>query len=508
MKKMKKILSLALVFVLALALAVPAFAAQAQTGDGSITIGNVTGAVAAQNYKAYRLFDLTLDKTNTNYGYTINEEWKDFFETGAGKAYVKIDTTNDNVALKENISAAELQELAQAAKTYAEGHGVHAYTPTGAAPTLTFSNLPLGYYLVATDAGALQALDTTNKNAVMYEKNVAPEIGKTADKTNAAYGDTVHFTIPVTKGGYAWGDYVITDTMTGLELKADTIKVTATAPGKETALTVNVDYTVVPGKNDFTLTIREATLNARDASNNDFIYPAGTVFKIEYDAIAKKVVEMDNNASLEYATSPDVDIPHENTPVPVVKVANYEFSVLKTDEQGEQLKGATFELHKDADCTDAAMDFIKTGDTYRLAETVEDALEGSERTGTITAGKAKIEGLAAGTYYLKEMAAPAGYNKLLKPVKVEIIANLNTNTGSDYYNQAFDDSGNRLDPTIKMNDTDVSKTGADFVLNVVNKTGTELPSTGGIGTTIFYVVGSLLMVAAVVALIVKKRMER
>lgn len=501
MKKMKRIVTMMLVLVLALALAVPVFAAET---DGSITISN---AVEGKTYQAYRLFDLTLDKAGDHYGYTVNAEWNVFFTTGAGKDYVAIDPDNGNVSLSKT-TAVDLQNLAQAAKTYAEGSGVTAYQPTGVAPTLTFSNLPLGYYLVTTDAGALQALDTTNHNAVMYEKNTAPDIGKTADKTNAAYGETVHFTIPVTKGGYAWGDYVIKDTMTGLELKPDTVKVTV----KSTQLVAKVDYTVesntTGNPNTLRVTIQEATLNRRDAANTDFVYPAGTEFVLEYDAVAKATVSMENKVIMDYKTKPSVDVPDGHTPEHIVKVANYEFVVKKIDEQQQPLDGATFELHKQEDCSDAAMQFIKTGNTYRLAENDEITQPASELTSTITAGEAKIAGLAAGTYYLKEMEAPAGYNKLLKPVKVEIIEKLNENTGSEYYNQAFDDNGDRLNPTITMNGQKVDGATGSFVLNIINKTGTELPSTGGIGTTVFYVVGGLMMAVAVVALITKKRMAQ
>lgn len=496
MKKMKQILSVMLVFIMTLALAVPAFAAP-QAEDGSITINN---AVSGKTYKAYRLFDLSFDEQGGNYGYTVNAEWNEFFTNGEGKNFVSIDSENGNVKLVSE-TADDLQKLAQAAKTYAEAKNVTSYNPTGEVPTLTFSNLPLGYYLVSTDAGALQALDTTNKDAVMYEKNTEPSIDKTANKTNAAYGETVHFTIPVTKGGYAWGDYVIKDTMTGLSLKPETIKLTVNG----TELTANTDYSVTSTDNSLTVTILESTLNKRNDGNTDFVYPAGSKFVLEYDAVAKATVSMENKVTMDYKTNPNVTTPDGKLPEQIVKVANYEFTVKKTDENGNALDGATFELHKMADCSDVAMEFIKTGNTYRLAEAGETANEGSEKTSIITAGEAKIEGLAAGTYYLKEIEAPAGYNKLVKPVEVKITENLNTDSGSDYYNQAFDNSGNRLDPTITMNGQNVDLTNSDFILNIINKTGTELPSTGGMGTIVFYVIGGLLMTAAVVALVTKKR---
>lgn len=489
MKKMKRILSLMLALMLTLAFAVPAYAA---TGDGSITINN---PVDGQTYNAYRLFDLSLDAEGKHYGYTVNAEWNEFFTTGAGQEYVTIDATNGNVTLSKT-TADDLQKLAQAAKEHAEKtSGITVYTPSKTDTALTFSGLPLGYYLVTSSNGTLQALDTTNKDAVVYEKNTAPDISKSADKTNAAYGDTVHFTIPVTKGGYAWGDYVINDTMVGLELKKESIQVSV----NKTPLTPDTDYTVTSDANSLTVTILEATLNKRNAEDTDFVYPAGTEFVLEYDAVVKQVVHADNSVSMDYKTDPNVTT---TTPTHTVKVANYEFTVKKVDEGKQPLDGAKFELHKSADCSDEAMKFIQTGTTYRLAT----ADEANSATTDILAGEAKIEGLAAGTYYLKEVEAPAGYNKLVNPVEVKIIENLNNTEGNPYKGQAFDNNGNRLAPTIKIDD----KTNLDgeFVLEVINKTGTELPSTGGIGTTIFYVVGVLLMVVAAVALIIKKRMSR
>ena len=105
-------------------------------------------------------------------------------------------------------------------------------------------------------------------------------------------------------------------------------------------------------------------------------------------------------------------------------------------------------------------------------------------------GNIKFEGLDAGTYYLEETAAPVGYNKLTDPIKVEIKSTLPAAGGTASY-------------TVTYNDT----TPTDHIVRVENKAGAVLPSTGGMGTTLFYVVGGGLMVAAAVLLITKKRME-
>ena len=114
-----------------------------------------------------------------------------------------------------------------------------------------------------------------------------------------------------------------------------------------------------------------------------------------------------------------------------------------------------------------------------------------ETSGT---GNILIEGLNVGTYYLEETEAPAGYNKLTEPIEVEINATTSITSGSEtvqYKNSNEDSYTQATDATVK----------------VLNQAGKQLPSTGGIGTTIFYVIGGGLMAVAAVLLVTKKRMN-
>lgn len=486
MKKMKRILSAALALILTLVLVTPAFAAGQDTNkSGTITINN---AEPGKTYKAYRLFDLSYDGKG-HYGYTVNEAWVKFFtEDAEGKTLVNIDETNGNVTLKDNTEQG-MQNLASKAKNYAEAHSIKAvqeHTTQANEKNVTFANLPLGYYMTTTNAGGLYALDTTNPNTEMFEKNTKPTINKSADKTNAAYGEIVNYEIPFTIGGYIWGDYIITDIMTGLDMTLEQQKsVTIKNGEQDIANQCKIEYTSGNGSNTLKVTIPADVLKK---------YTSGTKLVLKYAAVAKKTVSMDNKVSMEYKNGPNKT---EKTPEYEVKVANYEFVVKKTDEDDKVLDGAVFGLYTDAACTEQKrMKFIKTENKYRLAEKNENGVA------DIVAGQVTIEGLAAGTYYLKEISAPDGYNKLIKPVKIVITENRNEEGTS-----AFDNLGNRIDPTITMNDGQINKVGNEFILKIINKTGTELPSTGGIGTTIFYVVGSVLILGAVIVLVAKKRKD-
>lgn len=523
MKKLKKILCMMLALVLALALAVPAFAAG--SNQGQITIYN---AQPGTTYSAYRLLDLTY--SNGHYGYTVAKDWEDFFtESGAGAAYVTIDPNTGTVTWNQNkANDADMQAFAAAAQQYAKTNLIPADAEKQPAPdgTCVMESLPLGYYLVTPSTGALLALDTTNPNVEMYDKNEKPDIPeKDADKEHAAVNEVVHFTVPVKKGGAAWDKYTVHDNMTGLHYVDDSI--TVKIYNKATVEAAKNDYQALAKQNpERTLRPEEFTITA-DAYNAlnktqtltvvipklvlDTMNP-GDVALIEYDAKVTDITNVNNEAKLNYKNGPDGE--YVDTPPEKEYVYSYEFELDKVDQDKQPLAGAEFELYEDlATSKDRQpIQFVKETDAKGMVKyvkaTQEQIAEGKETVTTLTTnaeGKLQIFGLDAKTYYLHETKAPEGYNKLAGDAEIIIEA------------QPIDENnkGTRPDFSVTVRFDKQTKeivapdgTAGMPAVQVVNKTGAELPSTGGIGTTVFYVVGGLLMAAAVVALIVKKRMDQ
>ena len=479
MKHAKKLLAALLALAMMLAMAVPAFADDA-VQKGTIQIDD---AIPGSSYTAYKIFDLSYtpkdgDKA-ASYSYTVANGWADFV-SGAGAQYVEI--KGGNVVAKDgfesNTEAAAA--FAKAALAYAEenlkGKGVSQTAPAAAEgsehSSVRITNLDLGYYVVSTSAGSLCSLGTTSYTATIEEKNEAPVINKTvkdasgnyADSNSAKIGDTVEFkvTIEVKKGAT---NYVLNDTLSaGLTLNANSIQVVSTKNGdltKDTAYTVDADVDAGTLKVEF----------------KDSALVEGDTLTVTYNAVLNEKATTGkkdpntNTAQLTYGNNNKTTSKTTNT-------YTYEFDIVKTDGDKNLLTDAQFKLYT-AEDGKTPISFVKDGDIYRVAKTGEIGA-----VDTIVAGHVVIKGLAAGTYWLEETVAPFSYNKLTKRQSFTVV-----------------DDNNHA--TLTADGSKYDKGG----MQVINQSGTTLPSTGGIGTTIFYLVGGGLMVAAAVLLITKKRME-
>lgn len=468
-KTFKKLFAALLAAALVLAMAVPAFA-ETNATKGSIKIDHT---VSGETYTIYRMFKLDSYNAESNtYSYTVESAWEGFFKTGAGGNYITLDGQNHPTwtAADENDSTT-VAAFAKAALAWAADKKIPGTKETATGDTVTFSDLGLGYYLVDSSLGALCGLNTTTPNVTIEEKNGQPTIEKKvkshydgwAEKNTAKIGDTVEFKIVVHVEAGAQS-YKVADTMSdGLTFNSSSLKVTY----KDAPATANSDYTLEPGKNGTTF-----TLTFKDSYVADKV---GEAIVVTYNATLndKAVVTGNKNkATLGYGTNKTVE--SETT------TYTYEFDLVKVDGATKKLlNGAEFKLY-DAENGGSVIKVVPVAGGYRVAN--------GDETGAVDTikvnGKVHISGLDKTTYWLEETKAPDGYNMLTerKPVSLTNGSNNTTLTSSTWSE-------------------------ADHGVAVENNAGTVLPSTGGMGTTLFYVIGGGLMVAAVVLLVTKKRME-
>lgn len=473
---MKRVTSILLALALLLALAGTAVAAE---DKGSITIDN---AIVGKTYTIYRIFEL--NSHNTDYSainYTVSEKWTAFFAEGApGRTYVDIDKTYGYVVWKTGASPANF--AAEAIKFAADKGIAHDGQAVAAPGTVKFDDLALGYYLVQSDLGALCSLDTTMPNVTIKEKNSESTVDKQVqedstgdygDHNDADIGQTVNFktTINVVDGEPK--NYVLHDTMSaGLTFDPASVAVTI---GQQ-KLAKNTDYTLVTsGLTDgctFEVQFKDGVLKP-----NDVVEVAYSAEVNEYAVIGG--TGNDNKTHLTYSDTP------KSTGERLTKTYVWQFDVFKyamRDGQEIPLAGAQFVLYK----TVNDEKFYAQVANGKITGWTDDK-EKATVFETPDNGKFVIVGLDADTYYLEETKAPDGYNRLKEPVNVVITANIA--------------SGKTVTATITYNET------ATGTVRIENQTGVELPSTGGIGTTVFYVIGGLLMGVAVVLLVTRKKMS-
>ena len=479
MKLSRKILSLVLALVMVMGLAATAFAEEGgeTTTKGSITIEN---ALSGETYHAYQILYLESYNAEKNiYAYKANPAWEEWLKEKPQRAYVSVDPQGYVTWVKD----ADPADFAKAAKgqlsNKTPGGSVTA-TENGSA---TISDLELGYYLVDSTVGALCELNTTKPDVEITDKNTAPNIKKEVqedsdekwgDVNDADIGQDVNFKSTVSAKPGA-RKYVVHDKMDAA-LKFD--GVTSITAG-DTTLTEGTDYTVVTtGLTDdctFHIAFTETYLNSITADTDIVInYTA----KLTSDAVAGTGYV--NETWLDYGDNQHTE--RDTTTTYTWKLPIYKYHM--DGETPRALAGAEFILYKGSEEPNRNYAQVTNGKLTGWTKTETEAT----KLASGADGMIEVEGLDADTYYLEETKAPGGYNRLAGSVKVEI-------------SHTVSDEGAQMTHTLKQDTTDVEK------VEIENKSGTELPSTGGIGTTIFYVLGSILVIGAVVLLITKKRMS-
>ena len=488
MKRMKKMIMLVLAVMVLFAMSgITVFAAD----DGSITIQNTD---KEKEYNIYKVFDATY--SGTNVAYTYDGSNTTFLAALQAESSPFTTTKNTagtyNVVKKDGVTD---EAILTFIKGQAANFGSAVKTLTGDGKTQTAIGLGYGYYYITTTTGTNVTIDSALKDVTVIDKNeVIPPPDKAEQVANGTWteeptngnesatgniGDTVNYKVTGSFNRYQGEELVTKLTF------SDTMSAGLT-PNKDVVIKINgtaVSVTPTYSNNDRTWTAEITTATVAQDGTITFNYDTPSTYEITYSAVINenaKIADPENNTfTLKYNDKGDQS--------DTTEVVTYKIDLEKVDPNGTKLAGAKFKLYDaategneipvvlvpqvvaegaTADPNYGTKD-SKVDNVYRHAKAGETGVEMI----TGETGKIVVQGLKNGTYYFEETEAPEGFNKLTA----------------------------RTDAT--------TITDANATISVLNQAGTELPSTGGMGTTIFYVLGTILVIGAAIVLVSRRRMN-
>lgn len=489
MKKLvKKLIAgiAAMTMVLGMALPVMAQTVDVKNGQGSL---KVTNASQGQTYKLYKLFDASQSPDGT-IAYTIpsNKTVSDlgtYFQivSGTEKNIEKTDALNQTTIATDEFKAWAVNfgtQIGDSITANSDGY-------------VKWDKIPYGYYYIESSLGAAITVDSTTETEVVDKNTENPaentkkvitatkdsavttdptEQSGTDEAVTAKIGDTIYYKITFTATNYnaaneAQTAYNVVDTSAGLNIDDNSVIVTITPQIGEnsttTTLTNVTNYTVSKNNGTLTINIPWADTNA-DGTVTSFKYASPVTVTITYKGVLTSV-EGTNSV-----------VVNDNSHKSDTKVETAEFDLTKVDsvDKTKALAGAEFELYDAAENGNRIYVRVDDNGSYTVTAT-----ENAVKIVSGTDGKFIIKGLKQGTiYYLQETKAPNGYTLPKARIAVE--------------------------PNQKTDLTKVITNTGD----VTNTKGTTLPSTGGMGTTIFYALGAALAIGAGVILVTRKRLSK
>lgn len=512
MKLMKRILAIVCTFVMIISMATGVnavdntSAAAATQPKGSITLKN---AVVGDEYKVYKILTLESYVKDKAYSYKRNGDgWDKFINSTQGtqffesneNGYVKLKSTADNDTAARKIAIYAIGFAQANRDTVTPTKTVRAEATSKTETTkVVFNDLELGYYVVESTSGTACAITTTDPDATIKDKHDNPSVNKIIEhggvvkdnhKMNSVnLGETVYFetTINVKPGAK---NYVLHDTMDSNLENFFVYEVYCNLPNSKNQ---NTSLATTGAENEKMVNVRPGAFNSEKPTDGctfelSFTNLFYTTYRQQIDRgeltkiYVKYYATVGNKAPINTAMKNTTYLTYgENnleTDKSETETYTYGIPVFKYTGTNTPLADAKFILSKVENATEAdAIKFTSNGAFYRY--TIDQTNGGGNTTlVSPTEGRFEIQGLEAGTYYLKETEAPKGYNKIQKSIKIEILE----------------------DGSIKVDNNAITGD-----VRVQNNTGSILPSTGGMGTTLIYVVGSILVLASGIVLFSKRK---
>ena len=496
---MKKFAALILSIMMMLTLVGFAQTASPTTADADNATITVNNPAKGETYTLYKLFDATVaavadGETSTNtiaYQGTVPESLSAYFEAIGSTGYVKLKDGADEDALFEALT------------TWA-GSATATVSAVSDGSTLEFTGLPYGYYVMTTShkdsttGKAAITVDSTKPNATINDKNETKVVAesKEADKDSYSIGDTITYTAKFIATNYIGSSssakqvykYVIEDTLPEFlfDVKITSITIGGTAWANAPSAFTNKQI-VIPWVDD-------------DSAS---LYANGAEIVITYTAKLTDVVNINasNKNTIKITPYENDSTPFQDSSEASDEITTYAAGLKKTDGKNA-LAGAKFAFY--GLTVDKTSDGVYTVTNYdSTSTTIGTEMEVDQN------GKLYIVGLGAAVELTGvETVAPDGYNKLTTEIALTpqvLQTEVYKESGTRYY----DVKGNLVSEEVtggssKTVEKNLSELDED-ALEVVNEAGAVLPSTGGIGTTIFYVAGSMMVLAAAILLITKRR---
>ena len=511
MKRVKKLLTMVMALAMVISMSMTAFAQDANTGNGgkgTITVNNASKGVT---YTLYKVFDASVGAKG-EIVYTTNKDL-------TGCEYFEKNASGNVVAKAAAYEAGSEDQLSAGAIEWIKANGTEVKSVESDGTALNFTNLQYGYYYITSSLkgdGGVITVTSTNPSATVIDKNSekpswTPDEGnnaggksivvdgKTVKTNDMNIGDTATFQLSINTSNFVDGkqieEYIIKDTLPeGFTFK-----------GIKSVKVDGADADYVPtydndNKAGFPLKVDWVTRNADGAADGSK-YDAGAKLVIQYEATLNDKAQIDGKGNVNEAqfgwnyvdngtgTPGTPENPDGSSDKQTTTTYTYAIALKKVNEKGDALTGAKFSVPFAV--KGSAGEYTVTGAGTTEVECDND-------------GVVVIKGVKAGTYSITETTAPDGYNKLANAFNVEAVKTGATTTNTIVY---LDANGTETTTETNTKVTYTNENLAASVKVVVNKAGSLLPSTGGMGTTIFTVTGAILMLIAAVIFVTRRRMK-